>query len=133
MSTKKAQTKKLNYKTYMANLDAKEKKRILTLSAVLNTISSISKIHNVNPRINTSNLSQSVTKYNIPEKTWALDYDYMTFDPAYKPKQPISLKSPHKQGNNRQLSKKNRLQIKKGVKQGRGGKKNKTKKNARTN
>jgi hypothetical protein len=127
MSTKKAQTKKIKYKKHVKVLDEKEKRRLLTLSAVLNTISSLSKMHGVQPSPMPMPMpfQEQQSNYTIPEKMWARDYEYMTFDPPKKEPTILALKSPNK--NLRlNLSKKNPLKIKKGVTKGRGGKKKKT-------
>lgn len=116
MSTKKAQTKKMKYKEHVKVLDEKEKRRLLTLSAVLNTISSLSKMHGVQP----TPVAIQQSNYNIPEKMWARDYEYMTFDPPKKESTILALKSPQKNPHVL-LSKKNPLKIKKGVTKGRGG------------
>jgi hypothetical protein len=128
MSTKKAQTKKMKYKEYAKVLDEKEKRRLLTLSAVLNTISSLSKMHGVQPSPMPMPMPiQEQPNYTIPEKMWARDYEYMTFDPLKKEPLILALKSPKKNPHVR-LSKKNPLKIKKGVTKGRGGGKKKTRK-----
>jgi hypothetical protein len=130
MSTKKAQTKKMKYKEHVKVLDEKEKRRLLTLSAVLNTISSLSKMHGVQPTPMPASLAmpmpfqQQPSNYNIPEKMWARDYEYMTFDPPKKEPTILALKSPQKNPHVL-LSKKNPLKIKKGLTKGRGGKKKK--------
>jgi hypothetical protein len=126
MSTKKAQTKKIKYKKNSKTLDEEEKQRLFKLSLFLNTLSSLSKTNNtIMPKFNMpvipAHQQHPQSKYNVPEKVWALDYDYMTFADK-KQQQTLALKSPHKKTQN-QLSKKNPYKIKKGLRQqGRGGK-----------
>ena len=128
MSTKKTQTKKIKYKQHSKTLDEQEKQRLLKLSMFLNTLSSISKLNNnILPKMNTPVIQQQLPKYNIPEKVWALDYDYMTFDKKQQQQHTQPLKSPHKK-QHAQMSKKNQYKIKKGMQKSRGGKKNITKK-----
>lgn len=120
MASKKTETIKNKHKKHMEELDAKEKQRILTLSVLLNSLSSVAKLHGVKANINNPNVRQTLSKHNVDNKPWGLDYDYMTFDPKNKENPNKELKPARKKPISH-MSKKNPLKINIGMKHGRGG------------